>query len=432
MNPLYLLALYLAAGSAPAAEPLRAGAARVDITPPTGYAMWGYVARHDAPSEGVREPLQARVLVLACGKDKIALVSLDLGRAPTRASTAAIRQRVRQAAGIEHLFLTASHTHHGPVIELDGWPTPQTSYVRQLERKLGDAILAADGNLQPARLGVASKEVALNRNRHSRRPDRPVDRQLLVLRVIDNQGKPIAHAVNFAAHPTLLPAQDRRFSPDYPGVLAALVEKETGAPCLFLQGAAGDLSADADKAATPASFGRALADAVMALIPTIVCADIPGDRLKVREDDFTFASRADLGNPLIQEALGRAFFPDLVAFFEREYREGVRPHLTTALLDGRIGFVGVSGEFFCSHALSLRRRARLEHLFFLGYCNDYHQYFPTIEAAAEGGYGTDWATSPAEVGAGERIMDRALLRLYQLRGKLAELPAPRPVGEGKP
>src|SRR5207237_2260081 len=63
--------------------------------------------------------------------------------------------------------------------------------------------------------------------------------------------------------------------------------------------------------------------------------------------------------------------------------------MTTVLLDGRLGFVGVSGEFFCGHALQLKRRARLEHLFFLGYCNDYQQYFPTIEAAAEGGYGAD-------------------------------------------
>ena len=92
--------------------------------------------------------------------------------------------------------------------------------------------------------------------------------------------------------------------------------------------------------------------------------------------------------------------------------------LTTALLDGRIGFVGVSGEFFCGHALSLKRRARLEHLFFLGYCNDYQQYFPTLEASAEGGYGTDLYVSPVELGAGERIMDRALLHLYQMRGRL--------------
>ena len=84
----------------------------------------------------------------------------------------------------------------------------------------------------------------------------------------------------------------------------------------------------------------------------------------------------------MKAALSNAFFPAFIAFYEREYREGVRPHLTVAVLDGRLGIVGVSGEFFSGHALSLRRRARLEHLLFCGYCNDYQQYFPTIEAAA--------------------------------------------------
>ena len=89
-----------------------------------------------------------------------------------------------------------------------------------------------------------------------------------------------------------------------------------------------------------------------------------------------------------------------------------------ALFDGRIGLVGVSGEFFCDHAVNLRRRAGLELLLFCGCCNDYHQYFPTIEAAAEGGYGADSTVSPVEIGAGERMMDQALIDLLQMQGKL--------------
>src|SRR5262249_62105980 len=109
----------------------------------------------------------------------------------------------------------------------------------------------------------------------------------------------------------------------------------------------------------------------------------------------------------------------------QEYRTGVRPCMTTALLNERIGIVGVSGEFFCGHSLNLKRRARLEHVLFLGYCNDYQQYFPTIEAAAEGGYGADPQVSPVEVGAGERMIDRALVHLYQMRGKLKNLEVKR-------
>jgi hypothetical protein len=135
------------------AEELQAGAAIVEITPPVGDAMWGYAARKDAPSTGVRDPLKARALVLGVGKERLALVSLDLGRAPTRASMDAIRAKVK-AGGVGNVLVVASHMHHGPVIELDNWPTPKRSYVRQLEDKLADIILMANKNLRPARRGV--------------------------------------------------------------------------------------------------------------------------------------------------------------------------------------------------------------------------------------------------------------------------------------
>jgi hypothetical protein len=414
------LVLLLIGWQSSVAADLKAGAARIDITPPVGYAMWGYGARHDQPSVGVLDPLQARALVLEVGNDRIALVSLDLGRAPTRASTAAIRARVKSAAGIEHFFLVASHTHHGPVIELDNWPDPAHPYVRELEQKIAGVILAAASSLQPARIGVASKEVPYNRNRHSHLPDRPVDRELMLLRVEDPAGHPIAHAVNFAAHPTMQDVKLLKFSADYPGALAACVEKETGVPCLFLQGAAGDLSANPIHEHGPEQFGQALGREALGLARSIHCTAVGNRRLQVAEEDFRFKSRVDLANPFIKAGFVRAFFRDLVDFYEREYRDGVRPHLTVALLGNEIGFVGVSGEFFSDHALSLKRRARLEHLSFLGYCNDYQQYFPTIQAAAEGGYGASPGVSTAEVGAGEQMMNHALIQLYRMRGAFIE------------
>ncbi len=424
---LCLLLLLLTPLPAGTAEELQAGAACVDITPPVGYAMWGYAARKDQPSLGVRDLLRARALVLAVGDKRLALVSLDLGRAPTRASMAAIRQRLKPA-GVEHIFLVATHTHHGPVLELDAWPSEKNSYVRLLEQKLADVILNAVKAMKPARLGIASKQTNLNRNRHSKRVDAPVDRELLVLRVEDRDGNVIAHAVNFAAHPTLRDIGERKFSADYPGVLADNFEKQTKGPCLFLQGAAGDLSANKPGGGGANEFAQALGREVLAMVRDIRCTLGPAGgvsplMLETREEDFVFKPRLDLSNPLVRLTLSQAFFPEIISFYEREYREGVRPHLSVALLDGRIGFVGVSGEFFCGHALSLKRRARLQHLFFLGYCNDYQQYFPTIEAASEGGYGTVPPVSSAAIGAGEQIMDRALIHLYQMRGHLLDHPA---------
>jgi neutral ceramidase len=47
-------------------------------------------------------------------------------------------------------------------------------------------------------------------------------------------------------------------------------------------------------------------------------------------------------------------------------------------------------------------------------------YFPTIEAVSEGGYGADPPVSPAEIGAGERVMNQALINIYTLLGKFPE------------
>lgn len=404
------------------AEPLRAGTARVDVTPPTGYAMWGYAVRRDLPSVGVRDPLLARAVVLEVGTQRIALVSLDLGRAPTSESMKVIRDRARKEANVAHVFLVASHTHHGPVLELDNWPKGQKPYVHTLQEKLADVIARAARELRPARLGIAAKDVPLNRNRHSRRAEKPVDRELIVVRVEAADGQVIAHLVNFAAHPVMTPAKLREFSADYPGALAKAVEAELGGLCLFLQGAEGDLSPNAPPGkGSPQEFGHVLAKEVVALSKGVRCTLAAPSGLKVRERDFVFGSRVDLGNPFIRAAYSMVFFKGLIDFYAREYREGVRPHLTTALLDGRIGLVGVSGEVFCEHALHLKRRARLEHLLFFGCCNDYHQYFPTIQAVAEGGYGADAEVSPVEVGAGERIMDRALIDLLEMRGRIVPL-----------
>src|SRR5262249_34538350 len=111
---------------------LPAGGSQVDVTPPIGFAMWGYGARHDAPSVGVMDPLYAKALVLKVGKESMAIVGLDIGRAPTRQSMAAIRKRVEAETGIKHLFIVGSHTHHWPVIRLCNLPPPQKSLVPTL------------------------------------------------------------------------------------------------------------------------------------------------------------------------------------------------------------------------------------------------------------------------------------------------------------
>jgi hypothetical protein len=420
-----LLALAVTATAQTPAPVFKAGAARRDVTPREGVPMWGYSARHAALSVGTLDPLYAEALVIQAGDKKLAIVGLDLGRSPAEASLQRIRQRIKSEAGVEYSLIAGSHTHHGPVLELTdeagkgkGRFDAALRYYREMEDSIVAAIVEANSKLAPARMAAGSIQLeGFNRNRHTKQAVKPSDRDLAVMRLDDASGKPIAILVNFTAHPTMISGTTLRFSADYAGAMKAEVEKATGARVIFMQGAAGDQSVNAQNRDYQA-FGKALAREVIKLASTLSPREVSSPSLEVKEDRFKFSSRNDLSNPFVRGLYEKAFFPELIPNYVDEYADGVRPRLTVALLNGEIALVGVSGEFFSSHSIRLKERARVKQLFFFGYCNGYHQYFPTIEAVAEGGYGADKQVSPAAVGAGEQIMNSALMWIYQLMGKI--------------
>lgn len=405
---------------------LQVGMAQRDITPQEPVPMWGYGARHDALSVGVRDPLLATAIVIEAGRTKLAIVSLDLGRSPSENSLQKIRARIKGEAGIQHSFIAGSHSHHGPVLELSneegkgkGKFDGALRYYEHLESAISDAIIEANNKLNPATVAVGSVElIGFNRNRHTKIEPKPVDRKLRIMRFDDMSGKMQALLVNFSAHPTMLEAGDLRFSADYVGALRNHIRERLGVSTVFMQGAGGDLSTDKGSRPDHIAYGKALGREVVKLASNLVPLENPNPWIDVREQRFTFESRTDLTNPLIRAAYSLAFFPELIPNFADEYVEGIRPRLTVAVLNGEIAIVGASGEFFCNHSLRLADRARVNELFFFGYCNGYHQYFPTIEAVAEGGYGADARVAPAEVGAGEKLMNTALTWIYEMQGRI--------------
>jgi hypothetical protein len=410
----------------PGSGGFRAGAARHEITPREPVPMWGYGARHDILSHGTLDPLYADALVIQAGDKKLAVVGLDLGRSPSEVSLQRIRQRIKTEAGIEYSFIAGSHTHHGPVLELSDEPGKGKGrfdavlrYYRELEDGIAAAVIEADQRLAPARIGSGSIQLeGFNRNRQTKLPVKSSDRELAVLRLDDLNGKPMAILINFAAHPTMVSGATLRFSADYVGVLKSEVEKATGARPIFMQGAAGDQSANAGAHKGFQAYGEALGKEAAKLALSITTADVAQPSLQVREERFKFVSRVDFGNSLVRLVYEKAFFPELIPNYVDEYADGVRPRLTVALLNREIVLTGASGEFFSNHSIRLKERARVKQLFFFGYCNGYHQYFPTIEAVAEGGYGADKQLSPAAVGAGEELMNNALIWLYQMLGRI--------------
>ncbi len=333
---------------------------------------------------------------------------------------------IKDLAGFVYSFFAGSHSHHTPVLELSdelgkgkGRFDASLRYYKQMEDGIVEAVLEANSKLAPAKIGTGSVQLeAFNRNRQTKLTPKASDRELAVLRLDDPAGKPIAILVNFTAHPTMISAMTLKFSADYVGAMKEMVQKEIGAPVIFMQGAAGDQSVNEGPNKGYQAFGQALAREVLKVAAGMATQEVVHPSIEVKEDRFKFTSRVDLSNPLVRAAYEKAFFPELIPNFIDEYADGVRPRLTVALLNGEIALVGVSGEFFSNHSIRLKERARVKQLFFFGYSNGYHQYFPTIEAVAEGGYGADNAVSPVAVGAGEQMMDTALIWIYQMLGKI--------------
>jgi len=422
-----IVVMFAAIGAAPSfAEQFKVGFAKRDVTPTKPTPMWGYGARHNALSKGIRDPLYAKAAVIDVGEAKLALVGLDIGRSPTPPVMAAIREAIKGASDIELVMISGSHTHHGPVIELVDEPgkgqgvyDDAVAYVKEMERNIIEAINEAADNVQDARIGWGSAEIDMNRNRHSKIEPKPRDRELSVVRFDDLSGKPIAILVNFAAHPTMLPAADLRFSAEYPGQMMNVVEEALDTNCFFMQGASGDLSVrTTEETKGIEAFGKALADEVLKIDRGIETMVPEKPSIEGMDDEFEFPARINLKIPIVRNLYSQAFFPELVATFWDEVQDNtVRGHLTTVLVNRNLALVGGSGEFFCNHSNRLKQRSRVDKTLFFGCCNGHQLYYPTIEGAAEGGYGADPSVSWVEIGAGEQMMDKALINIYTMLGK---------------
>ncbi|TWU09066.1 Neutral ceramidase precursor [Symmachiella macrocystis] len=425
---LVLITLYCDQQSSRADDdiPLRVGFGKRDITPQAPTPMWGYGARHALLSEGTLTPLMAKAIVVQGEDGKVALVGLDIGRGPTRQMMEKIRAAILEQAGIENVLISGSHSHHGPVIELidregfgKGTYDDAVAYAQKLPDLIIEAILEADKTAQPATIGVGTRELTLNRNRHTKRKPKARDPLLSVVRFDDAQsGKPLAVLVNFAAHPVMTKGEVLKFSADYPGFMQDKVEADMETNCVFIQGAAGDLSPNptADFR-EPKLFGEELARNVIEVAGEIESKPLKRNTIVGHVDQFRFKSRIDFSDPLVLVGYSAAFFPELIVNFIEEAKEGHQAELNTVLLGRQIALVGGSGEFFCNHAVRLRERSYVDHTLFFGYCNGHNLYFPTIEAVSEGGYGADAMVSPVEIGAGEQMMNRALINIYEMAGR---------------
>lgn len=273
-----------------------ASVARGDITPPVGayHRMWG-AAVHDR-STGVHRPLTATVLYLASPRaDDMFRVVVALDHCLLR--PAEFRDVLDRAATegrlpAERFTFFFSHTHAAGLMGYERRPLPGGDqigpYLERLGLELGRLARQASQSAQPATIvyGSARCDLATNRDYYDadRRqyvcgynPRGAADDTVLLARVAADAGQPLATVVNYACHPTTLAWENTLVSPDYVGAMRELVEQATGAPCLFVQGASGDIGPRegfVGDVAVADRNGRQLGYAILGGLETLSCENL--------------------------------------------------------------------------------------------------------------------------------------------------------------
>ena len=181
-------------------------------------------------SEGTKEDIHAKVLVLNDGANRLVFVTYDLNCLDV--ATPILRQRVNRELGIpsSHLILLATHNHNAPIqINPDNF-----AYGRQLAGQMFDLISEAIADEHgPVRVEFGSGYGYFI----TARGNAPVDYEVQLLQVTKKQA-PIAMLFNHGTHPaqasrSLIDAGHPGYAMDeieatFPGVLALYSDASGG------------------------------------------------------------------------------------------------------------------------------------------------------------------------------------------------------------
>jgi hypothetical protein len=455
-----------------------AGAASVDVTPPRGIAMAGWSNQRHEVSTGTHGTLRTSALVLGSEDGpRTALLVLEVC-VLTNPEAAELRRRVGEALRLppRAVRVSATHAHSCPALnEICGsWlragrDVLEAYRAELLERSVRCAVEAA-GRLRPTRARHARGEssvpvyrrvVSAGRVRVGLDRQAPVRRSLDAVRLDDADGRRIATIAALGAHPTVLAGGNDTVSAEFPGVARRIVEDVSGAPCLYLQGAAADVGprrSFTDRVEDVESLGREIGHHVLALVEQAgdevdVAAGEPDvdaswlvlpaarptgafvpDDLAVLSRDTVLPVRADLGDPADLVRAAAAAEADLYEARERPadaaaIRErtiaakraamavdrargsGGTGAVTVELHTIRVGpvaLVGVPAELFWRTAEAVEVASPAPVTILSGYSNGYLQYLPRRDDYEVGGYEVEM--TPFLPGAAERL-ERAVVEV---------------------
>ncbi len=248
-----MLLLAITPVAAPAGE-LRAGVARVNLTPPMEMkaALGGYGERMSKPAIGVHDSVWAKALVFSQDDRQFVMVTADVLAFPPGFKAAVIKRLDTNTWNADQVMLLPSHSHTsidmmaihpGNAFGIPRMGIFQQALFDHTADALARVIRDACKDPVPVTIGSATNPVT-DRNRNRRKGGGLHDKDLTITRLDTNSGRPLAVVVNWTAHPTFMDWEDMLFSGDWPGHLQRTIEALVGkgVTVLFYNGAEGDQS----------------------------------------------------------------------------------------------------------------------------------------------------------------------------------------------
>jgi hypothetical protein len=464
----------------------QAGVGRVVITPPLSapHASWG--AQVHVLAEGLDADLWATVLVVDDGATRAAWVDLDL-IILTNDQARAVQEAVGAVFGIApgHVKVTVTHNHAGPPPSTWNWTKEGQAalegyYALLPEYAAGAARLALQA-LRPARIaaGAGSSHVAVNRRETAPggrtvtgvNPGGQIDPHVLVARIDGVDEQPIAVIVGYTMHPTTMGPSNRVMSPDWPGHLKRTVEHITGATCLFIQGATGDIGPGPDgftddlsviqrlgaeigceaarvyfglrlpavrhehertwESGAPLGVWKAIPEPVQPVVVSVLegKAELPvGEQVPLDQAEQAVADaqarldelKAANADPKEIEAatfvMKRA---NMTRARSRAYGSAPTYQVSLHLLQiGPVVLAGTEGEPFSGIGRAIKERSPFPHTWFGGYTGGWAGYIPTPEEYPAAGYEID--TSPFAPEAASALVEGAVAALNNLHQQTSQ------------
>ena len=435
---------------------MKAGFARVAITPPLGTAMTGFGGRDYDPSgcKGVHDDLYVRALYLSRGDETALIMGFDLlffSRDEADRFKGAVGRRLNIAPG--NILLNTSHTHTGPKVGTWFYTPSDRFYLQFLEDAIVEAAVQARDSARDVSLhaGVTKSKLPMNRRKKlpngvidfAPNPDGPVCDTLPFCLFRDSAGKTVCLLFSVSCHPSTIKGVERSYmiSADYPGAaMARLDEYSGGTASLFLQGAGGDSKASVIgkgeehwRAGTwddVEEAGKMVADEVIKAVEAGLVSVEPDLHSYSIEMEWPLArpfSREEYEDIIANPKAHSESMPEVkqmwakeqIAKLDRGYKLSASVSITAhgVMLGSGLRLIGIEGELVAELGLLIEDFYKDGITFPMGYTDGTQLYLPTSAMLDEGGYEVEsyWEyRQPAPLAKGmEKILSETLAEMRE-------------------